>query len=133
MVDSNILFSGLLFKGKPSKILKLAEKRKIEIVIPEDELREMYDVFQRKVSYKIYLIDILLKTIKPKVISYKRYTKLIPKALELIRDKKDAPLLACALAVKPNYFITGDKDFHTKNIKKEVNITTPSLFLKEKF
>lgn len=131
MVDSNVLFSGLLFKGKPNKILKLVEKHKIKIIIPQDELDELYRVFQRKVSYKVYVLDLFIKMIKPKIVSYREYSKFIPEASKLIKDKKDAPILACALSIKPDYFITGDKDFYVENIKQKINVILPTMFLKE--
>lgn len=67
---------------------------------------------------------------KTKIIPIKKYRRHISAATELIEDKKDAPILACALAVKPDYFVTGDKDFLTRDIREKVNILSPSEFLR---
>jgi len=131
MVDSNILFSGLLFKGKPSKILKLIEKQKIQLILPIDELNEIYTVFKRKVSDKIFLLDSFLLIAKPKIMLDDKYISFISEASRLVRDKTDAPILACALAARPNYFVTGDRDFHTNKIKERINVVTPYEFLKK--
>jgi putative PIN family toxin of toxin-antitoxin system len=131
MVDSNILFSGLLYSGKPSEILRLLGKRRLRLLIPADEFDEIRAVFRKKVSYREYLLDSFLKMTRARIISSKRYRGLIPSAARLIKDKKDAPILACALAVRPDYFITGDKDFLTKEIRQKVNTVTPADFLNE--
>lgn len=130
MVDSNIMFSGLLYPGRPSEILKLLRKRGLRLLIPADELDEIRMVFRKKISYREYLLDAFLKMVNPKVIPAKRYRGLIPNAIKLIKDKKDAPILACALAVKPDFFITGDKDFLTGGIRQKVDTITPAEFLK---
>lgn len=129
MVDSNVLFSGLLYPGRPSEVLKLLGRRRLRLLIPADELDEIRTVFRRKVSYKEYLLDGFLKLVNARIIPAKRYRGFIPSAVELIKDKKDAPILACALAVKPDYFITGDKDFLTKEIRKRINTITSVEFL----
>lgn len=130
MVDSNIIFSGLLYSGKPSEVLSLLRGRGFRLLIPADELDEIRTVFKRKVSYKEYLLDAFLKITKAKIIPIKKYRGLIPTATELIEDKKDAPILACALAVKPDYFVTGDEDFLTRDIREKVNTLSPSEFLR---
>ncbi len=38
-------------------------------------------------------------------------------ALKLIRDKKDAPILAAALKHMPDCLVAGDRAFHTHEIK----------------
>ena len=131
MVDSNTIFSGLLYPGKPSKILNLLRERELRLLIPADELDKIRAVFRRKVSYREYILDGFLKIVRARAIPAKRYRGLIPEAMELIKHKKDAPILACALAVKPDYFVTGDKDFLTKEVREKVNTITPAEFLRE--
>lgn len=129
MVDSNVIFSGLLYPGKPSEVLDMLGKRGFRFFIPADELVEISTVFKRKVSYKEYLLIGFLKAANAKVIPAKKYRNLIRTATKLIEDKKDAPILACALVVKPDYFVTGDKDFLKKEVREKVNALVPSEFL----
>jgi len=131
MVDSNILFSGLLFKGKPFKVLESIRKRRLKLVIPIDQLNEIYEVFVKEVSNKTSLLDSFLLLIKPRVIMDEEYSRFIREASRLIDDRKDIPILACALAIKPTYFVTGDKDFHKEKIKGKIRVVTPSEFLIE--
>lgn len=48
-----------------------------------------------------------------------------------IRDPKDFPLLASTLIAKPDLFISGDKDFHTDEIKEFLVVYTPADFLRD--
>ena len=46
ILDTNVLFSAIRYKGKPFELLEEAEKKNIEIIIPEyvyDELREVFE------------------------------------------------------------------------------------------
>lgn len=129
MVDSNVIYSGIVFKGEPSKVLKAISKRNLQLIVSEDQLEELYRLFKRKSPQHLYLLEAYIALQRTKIISTKKYSNEIKVALKLSRDKKDAPLLACALFVKPEYFVTGDKDFHTKEIKEKINIMTPNQFL----
>jgi len=131
MVDSNVLFSGLLFKGNPFKILKLIRKGRLKIIVPIDQLNEIYEVFEKEVSDKIHLLDSFLLLTKPRIITDIEYSRFLIEASKLIEDKKDIPILACALAINPHYFVTGDTDFHTSEIKQRVNVVSPNEFLKK--
>jgi predicted nucleic acid-binding protein len=46
------------------------------------------------------------------------------------RDQKDAKFLACALATKAEFFITGDRDFSQAQKLIETTILSVSLFKK---
>ena len=47
----------------------------------------------------------------------------------LIRDPKDIPILAAAVSAKPDLFVTGDKDFHTPEVKKLIPVYTATQAL----
>lgn len=53
----------------------------------------------------------------------------IEKAHNLIRDPKDTPILVAAMIAKPDLFVTGDKDFHTPEVKKLIPVQTTSQTL----
>lgn len=52
-------------------------------------------------------------------------------AAKLVRGKNDQRILAAVLYVKPDYFITGDKHFHTRRIKERIKIRNAQEVLKE--
>ena len=41
-----------------------------------------------------------------------------------IRDKHDIPVIATAIAAKPDLFVTGDKDFFTSDVISVVRVVT---------
>jgi len=129
MVDSNVIYSGLVFRGKPARVLKAILDGKMRLIIPEDQLEELYVLFRRKSPGSLYLFEAYLSLQHVKIVSAEKYLRKIKTALKLTRDKKDAPYIACALLIKPKYLVTGDKDFQTETIKQRLNILTPGEFL----
>ena len=129
MLDSNVIFSGIVFGGKPAILLKTILRGDFQLVIPEDQIEELYRLFKRMLPKQLYLLEAYMALQHTKILPATRYARKIKTALRLIRDKKDAPLLACALLIKPKYFITGDKDFHVESIKRKVNVLTPEEFI----
>lgn len=41
--------------------------------------------------------------------------------IEIIRDAKDAVILAAAVENEPDAFVSGDKDFQTQEVKQVIN------------
>ena len=41
-----------------------------------------------------------------------------------IRDKHDVPVIATAIAAKPDLFVTGDRDFFTSDVISVVRVVT---------
>jgi putative PIN family toxin of toxin-antitoxin system len=46
-----------------------------------------------------------------------------------IRDRKDEPILASAVLAQPDILVSGDKDFHTAEIREYFAVYTPAHFL----
>jgi predicted nucleic acid-binding protein len=66
------------------------------------------------------LFDILLNKLNVEVINMPAPSA-VGKARSLIRDPKDAAILASAMEANPEIFISGDLDFHTLNVRSVVN------------
>ena len=72
---------------------------------------------------RIALIEIERSLIDFEVIVKEKYYKRnIGRAKKLIRKEKDSKILAAVLAINPDYFVTGDKDFHNFKIKQLVPV-----------
>jgi len=132
MVDTTSLISGLVFHGVEYRLLKLVEKNAIKLVLSDFILEETKRVLKLKFDSKALLFDEFLEIVKPEIIDKKDYRNLLIKYKDLISDKKDLPILAAAIRAKPDFFITGDKDFKTEKIKKFLNIIS-SRDLLDKF
>ena len=132
-LDSSVLISALNSPiGASAKILNLAKEQKITLIISPYIIDETKRVIQKKLpKLKAPLIELekenLLKISKdpniPKVKS----------ALKIIKDPKDAPILAAAIKSKATFLITLDKkDFiDDKNVakKSKLKILTPGDFI----
>jgi predicted nucleic acid-binding protein len=54
-----------------------------------------------------------------------------PYSIPDIRDEKDIPILVSIVIAEPDILITGDKDFHTDEIKEYISVYTPSDFFRD--
>ena len=124
-VDANILISGLFFKGPENTLLKMGILGSINIVTCEFVIEEAREVIKRKFPEVENNFDNIIEIIT--VLK----TEKNGNARKLMRDKKDIPVLATALKHKPDYFVTGDEDFHTSEIKGLLNVVRTQDFLKE--
>jgi len=132
LVDTNILLSGIFFEGNESSILDLIE---LDLITSEDAVVELQKVVKKKLKYlKERTFEIALAETEKAladiiIIPRNKYSHKLKEADFLIRHKKDIPILAAVLYVKPDYFLTGDAHFFTDNIKSIVNVITAADFL----
>lgn len=131
-VDTNILLSGLFFEGNESSILDMVE---LDLITSEDAVVELRRVVMKKLKYlKERTLEIALAETEQAltdiiVIPRTKYSHKLREAEYLIKHKKDIPILAAVLYLKPDYFLTGDTHFFTENIKNIVNVITAGDFL----
>ena len=122
LLDTNIILSGLFFKGNERELLMAILQGKIKCVIPED----VYEEWERIISHKFGETENLDMTIelayaiffRCQIIRRDMYVSKIEDAKTIIADLKDVPVLACAMYIVHDYLVTGDEDFH--KIQKDV-------------
>src|SRR3972149_11755238 len=118
-VDTNILLSGIFFEGNESMILDLVE---LDLVTSEDVIDELKKVVRKKLKYlKTRTFEIALAETEKAlsdivIIPRASYNHMLKEAGLLIRHKKDIPILAAVLFIRPDYFLTGDAHFFTDSI-----------------
>ena len=122
LVDTNVLFSALLFPGsKPAKaVLHIAEKH--EMVLCDRNIAELREILERKAPEYLPDAEVLLAEM-----AY----ELIPAAIhaeKLIRDANDQPILNAAILHNIDVVVTGDKDFLCLDLDRPVCMT-PAQFL----
>lgn len=123
VIDTNIFISGIFFGGNPLKILRLWQRRKIELVISPELEAEII----RKLKAFDASEDLLTNW---KEIIEENSMSVLPKAEpKLSRDPKDNFLLAAALEAKADYLITGDKDLLILGKIGKTKILKPSQFI----
>ena len=101
LVDTNILFSALLFpRSKPAQAL-LYTADNHEIVLCDRNIAELRDILGRKAPKYLVLLAEMSYELIPAV----------DHAEKLIRDAKDQPILNAAIVSDVDIILTGDKDF----------------------
>lgn len=111
LIDTNILFSALLFpKSKPSQaLLHIADHH--EIILCDRNITELRDILNRKAPQLLPDAEVLLAEMSYELIPA------VDHAEKLIRDAKDQPILNAAIISDVDVILTGDKDFLSLNME----------------
>ena len=131
MIDTNILISGMLFDGTERLLLNYARKNKFTLLLCKFSLIETRDVLSRKFPGKEYILEEMLKMLPVEIAAVPSQEK-INKAEKIIRDAKDAVILAAAIENAPDVFISGDKDFRTQEVSENLGYTLDNWDEEEK-
>ena len=125
LVDTNILFSALLFPhSKPAQaLLYLADHH--EIVLCDRNLAELRDILERKAPRYLPDAEVLLAELSYELIPA------VDHAEKLIRDAKDQPILNAAVVSDVDVILTGNKDFLSLNIERPKCMTVAQFFESE--
>jgi putative PIN family toxin of toxin-antitoxin system len=136
VLDTNVWISGLLWKGSPARLLRLAESNQFEIcssdaIFTEFERVLGYARIQRQLQ-KLRLsqsevVEFALKLIKVFITD--------PKILknEVAADPDDDMFLACALSVGAQYLVSGDRHLLDMEEWRGIQIVTVKDFLAQHF
>jgi hypothetical protein len=127
VIDTNIFVSSF-FGGNPKKIIDLWKNEEITLCLSKDILDEYIDVLQRVglkdeneigelLSFFAKGFNILFKTNVPQIKAVKD-------------DPDDDKFIECAVALKADIVITGDKALITIGKYMGIKILTPQEFLK---
>ena len=127
VIDTSVLISALHFGGKPEEVLFAANAGFIQLYLSPFILTETRYVLTHKLhwsSNEIREAENVLKEIA---------TIIVPKEKLYVIKNNDADnaILACAVAVKAHFLVTGDKK-HLLSLQKfrNVKIVSPEVFLK---
>lgn len=111
MIDTNIFISAALFpKGRASDALKKALTPPYQPLTCDYVVDELHRKFQEKFPDKITELEAFLYSALPIIHVVNTPTEAL-EAENLIRDRKDRPILRAALSSNADLFLTGDKDF----------------------
>lgn len=127
VIDTNVLFSGIFWKGNPSKILAAWKTGHFDIVVT-DVVFEEYRRVLEDVADNYPEIDIseVLATIGSKALWV-----VAPSILEPIcDDPTDDKFIAAALAGNAEVIVTGDKALLRLKTFGSVHIVTPGEFVR---
>jgi len=132
-VDSNVIISGTFFPGLESVVLRIVDA---DIISADICYEEVLEVARRKfknfrIEEKIIALEEVKKSFEGiKIIRENGYKGKMKEASKFVRGKNDRKVLAAVLAVNSDYFVTGDKHFHTRGVREKVKVVTTRELLR---
>jgi len=127
VIDTNIFVSSF-FGGKPRKIIDLWKEGKITLCLSKDILNEYIEVLHRiGLQDEVELEELLSLFTKSFNILFTTKT---PRIKVVKDDPDDDKFIECAVALKAEVIITGDKAIEVIEQYMNIKILTPQQFLK---
>ncbi|MHB1698492.1 MAG: putative toxin-antitoxin system toxin component, PIN family [bacterium] len=127
VIDTNVILSALLFKGKLSKIVELWEK---ELIIPLIS-KETFNELKRVLGYPKFSLtkDEINSIIEEYILPYFEAADITTSVKGVCRDSEDDKFLSCAVSAKADYIISGDMDLCDLKQYRFVKIIKPVEFI----
>jgi len=126
--DTNVLVAAFISEGLCSKLLHRANRGNFDLYISSFIIIEFQKTLKAKIGLSESeikaLVDLLQETVRVADPGEKEEKQ----AEGTCRDKADDHVLACALACKADYLVTGDQDLLEIRKFHKVRIITPRDF-----
>ena len=127
--DTNVYISALLWTGIPHRLLGWAEAEELTLVTTPAIMEELREVLGRaKFRLRIRTLQTSVAELMESLLSV---VEVIPDlAIEPVikRDPDDDKILACAVAARAEWLISGDDHLLSVKRYKGIRIITPSQF-----
>ncbi len=129
VLDTNVILSAVLFRGKLSPILELWKKGRIGPVFS----RETFQELQEALLYpKFALTSPEIKMIlEEEILPFFSVVEDTAGLTGLCKDPDDDKFLSCAISASAHFLVSGDKDLRNIGKYRSVRILQPSDFLKK--
>lgn len=127
VLDTNVLVSALLFRGRLSRFVRLWKERAITPVLSRESYAEFRAVLEYpKFGLTPYEIDALLQE---EILPFFEVVEIAGPVPAICRDPDDNIFLAIAAAVEADWLVTGDADLQSLSNHQRTRIVTPQEFL----
>ena len=131
VADTNVILSALLWPGVPHQLLSAAESGRMVLYTSPALVEELADVLtRRKFASRLAMREV---TPVELVAGYVKLTRLIlPTLLRTVlveTDPSDDIVLACALAARAHYVVSGDAHLLTLQHHHPFRIVSPLTLL----
>lgn len=127
LIETNVLISAVAFPQSISrKCLNFVMDYHYPIIC-QHSIDEVFLVLEIKFPESLRDWDRLLSQMDFELVGTPKDDFSLPP----IRDTKDLPILIAAFMAKPDFIISGDKDFHTQDIREYFAVYTPADFLRD--
>lgn len=114
--DTNILISGLLWKGLPYRCLLLAKAGAVELFLCEEIISELSSKLRSKFNFTDTEVKMTIKEIR----SFSKSIKIEGNLKVIKEDKDDDKFIECAYTSNAKCIVSGDR--HLLNLKSHKGI-----------
>jgi len=124
LFDTNVLISGILFRGLPRTLLERAVRGELELVTSPALLDELEDVLTRRFEFPSELgraVRTELESLADVVVP--------PDVPAVSRDRDDDQVLAAAVSGGAEAIVTGDRDLLVLEMHHGIRVMGPSDFI----
>jgi len=128
VLDTNVLISALLFKGKLSRIVELWQKGEMIPIISKETFDELRIVLEYpKFSLSRAEIKLLIEN---EILPFFEVVSVSKPVKGACRDPGDDKFISCAISANAECIVTGDKDLSDLKKYQSVRIIHASDFIK---
>lgn len=134
VLDTNVWLSGIFWEREASRIIRLAEGKKIKVIVTKDIVLEVTAILEKENKFQRFLKNRKQK-IEDLIRSVLNISTLIKSRsrLSIVKeDPKDNKILEAAVDGKANYLISYDKHLSSLKEFRNVKIIPPEEFLRKK-
>lgn len=125
VLDTNVVVSGLLWYSTPAQLIEAARANEVELFTSRVLLAELTRIlcrakFDKAITASGMSLDELM-------LGYAQLTTLVtPEAIPatILNDPDDDHVLACAVAAKVDYIVSGDRHLLSLNNFRKIPIVT---------
>ena len=125
LLDTNILISGLLYAGKPRKLIEMAMAGRIEIVSSIEMINELREVLSREkfglgIEQQTKLVDFIVRL---------SHMVVLKSNFRVVSDPDDDMIINTAYDSNAKYIVSGDHHLLDLGEFKGIRIITASKML----
>ena len=130
VADTNVVVSALLWTGIPHRLLRAAETGRITCYASPALIEELTGVLARpKFTARLQSLHVNAEEM---IAGYVRLAHVVlpqPIPPVVLEDPEDDAVLACALAAKATYVVSGDPHLLTLKQYRSIHIVSPRSFI----
>ncbi len=131
VLDTNVWVSAILWGGLPAKIVSLAEKKSIEIILSEEILREINRILGYNRLREVYeQAGVSKDALMSIIVTIGRLVDVVTRLNVVPEDDSDNRILECALDGDAEYVVTGDRHLLRLRNFKKVKILSVREFIR---
>ena len=127
VLDTNVVASGLLWDGRPARLIDAAQANEVELFTSRVLLAELTRILRRAKFTKA--IAASGASLEELVLGYAELAILVtpvPIPPTVLDDPDDDHVLACALAGNAELVVSGDRDLLSLKTFRDIPIITPA-------